>query len=196
VLRGEGVAGEAAIYQRRRAAGAPYLAVKFALWLPRPTGQRREAARTLTVRSDATALWIAQPDWREDAWRLNGDAIRAKVAGHVKWRQRRAEDMKYEKRWPARVRTQMVADGQTRLRKQAQRLDSFCHEATAALAGFAARNRVAQVLYDDTDKSWCPVFPWHVLRERLTYKLGERRITFVASSEAAAETPAPLAGET
>lgn len=195
-IDGQAIAGEAAIYQRRRASGPPYLAVKLALWLPRPSGTRRDEDRVLVVRTGPTALWIAQPSWREEPWRLNADWMRARIAGHAAWRQRRAEDLKHEKRWPERVRAQMVADGETRLQKQQQRLDSFLHESTAALAGFAARNRVSRVIYDERDHSWCEGFAWYMLRQRLAYKLHERRIDLTdgASGEVAAIAPEPLAG--
>lgn len=187
--------GEAAIYQRRRASGPSYLAVKLCLWLPRKIAATN-GERTLAVRSDAESMWIAQPSWRDEPWRLHGDDIRARIVGHSRWRQRRADDLKHEKRWPEHVRAQMVADGESRLKRHAQRVDSWLHESTAALGGFAARNRVSCVVYDDTNHDWCETVPWSLLRERLKYKLHELGIEMELARVGVTEkTPELLARE-
>ena len=95
--------------------------------------------------------------------------------------------MKHEKRWPADVRRQANERQDIWVRKYRDRLDSFCHEATAMIAGFAERSNVRTVVYDDKNQSYVDRFPWQKLREQLKYKLDERHIALevVAKSDTA-----------
>jgi hypothetical protein len=72
-------------------------------------------------------------------------------------------------------------------------MDSATHEIAAQLSGYAERRKFASVEYDDTERSFCPDFPYYRLSSLIAEKLHARGIAFVASTRALAETPEPLA---
>ena len=150
--------------------------VAISAWVPRTV--TRQQAGTLHLRTATDALWYYHLDDDEE--------VRAYYAGHViRWireeqrkNQQLADDLKHEKRWPKEVRRQMVESQEPRHRKYRHRMDTFTHQAAAMIANFAARRRVAQVIYDAADRGWAPEgsFPWFELHRKLEEKLHERRI--------------------
>ena len=111
----------------------------------------------------------------------------ARVAGWTAARRTRldhmADDLKYERRCHRRVRRTVVDSLGPWLEKHRRRLDSFTHEASAMIAAYAARRRVAQVILDTRERRYFrhdgrDEFPWHALVTKLQYKLEERGIAF------------------
>ena len=191
LIDGEAIAGELALYEvpvsananraggEERAAGggrrhATRIMAKMVLWLPKE--QRTPRGGTLFVHNEADSFWVYHVDHGEPHY-LRADHVKRWVADARRLRQRMADDLKHEKRWPKDVRRRMVESQEARLRKQHHRLDSFVHESTVMLSKFAERQGVSTVVYDMTVKSFADSFPWHMVRERLAYKLDERGIT-------------------
>lgn len=174
--------GEAAVYRR-----GDRTMLKLVCHLPRkPAG---ELTGTLCVRTDPNAFWVSEQDGRQP-WIVNADHVRRWIASHTAYRQRMSEDLKFEKRWPAEVRRHMLQSLDDRCRKQNDRLTTWCHEASKMLAEFARRQKVAEVIYDDANKDYLPMFPWFKLREMVRNKLDERGIILLAASgEVVEETP-------
>lgn len=135
--------------------------------------------RTLMVRTDPNAIWVVELEGRQP-WLLNADYIRRIIAAHAVYRQRMSEDLKYEKRWPKRMRTQMLDALAKRCNKNNRRLDAFCHEASAMLIGFAKRNGVENILYDDSNKEYISLFPWSKLKNHLFYKAEKEGMKLIA----------------
>lgn len=168
--------GEMSIHRRGK-----HVLAKLIGWFPLPA-QQKANDRTLLVKTDPNALWVAEMEGTHPrVW--NQDHMRHLVERHRIWRQRMSEDLKREKRVPQKMKAHMLHALEDRCRKMNDRLDTFCHEMTKQLAEFAVRQKVDTVLYDDQEKTWLQQFPWHNLREKLTWKLQERGIRFVCKSE-------------
>lgn len=165
---------------------------KLVLWLPRREVGPREGV--LFVRTTGDALWTYHVGEEEPRF-LHADHVRRWIAEHRRRLDRASDDLKHEKRWPADVRRRQVEAREPWLARHHRRLDSFTHEATAMLAGYAARRGVARVVYDDRERTYVVSFPWAQLRERLAIKLDERSISLevVASADTVSERPEPLA---
>jgi hypothetical protein len=140
-----------------------------------PRREAKPADKTMLVRTDPSALWVAEVQGTHTrVW--NQDHVRALVERHRVWLQRVSEDTKREKRVPQQMRRHIDHARDDRCRKQNDRLTTFCHEMTAQLAHFAARQGACYVIYDDRAKGWLPNFPWHDLKTKLAYKLNDRGI--------------------
>lgn len=182
IARGEAVPGEAALYQR----GAS-LMVKLVAWLPRPEAQ--QASGVLRVRTDAQHLLVAVNAKDERLWFYNGDHLRRWAAEHRTALERWSDDAKYENRPVPNFADRRAAAA----RKFRDRMDSSTHEIAAQLAGYAQRRRFASVEYSDTERSYCPDFPYFRLASLIAEKLNARGITYIASSTIVPETQEPLA---
>ena len=112
--------------------------------------------------------------------------MRDKIQRHAWLNQRSADDLKYEKRWPAAIRAKLLADNQARCQRQHDRLKTFSDTRAKMLAQFAARCNVAAVRWDDTDQSYFDSFPWFEFRERLKLNLEVLGIELVCESAGAA----------
>ncbi len=202
LVAGEAIQGELALYRQRasdgdhrpgledREAGGgqriPYrLLAKMSLWLPR-TGAIRDRKGTLAVRTAANAFLIAESGTR-DPWVLNADHVVRWVTRHRRALDRMAQDTKYEKRWPKRVRLQMAEHRQATAQRHHQRIHSFCHHAAAMVVGQADRLAAAELHYDDTIKAYFAEFPWFRFRQMVAEKADERGIRFVAVGKDASE---------
>lgn len=178
VAAGEYAKGELAIFQkpasnsRHRPGGVGHsptaVMAKMIVWLPRK--QARGQRGTLHVRTSGESLLVYHVDQGEIKY-YHADQVRRWVAEHRKKLDRLSDDTKYEKRWPARVRRGIAERREKWCRKQNNRLDSFCHQTSAMIAGFAERVKVEKIEYDDTDKSFCESFPWGRLRDMIVQKL-------------------------
>lgn len=165
LIAGESLAGEMSLYRR----GSDVLA-KLVLWMPRERDRIPKGGGTLYVRTGGDALWTYHVDQGEPR-HLFADHVRRWIASYERRMGRLAEDTKAEKR-PTKRRGRGIAETRDAWgRKQRARLDSHTHEASAMLAGYAARQRVSTVVYDDTDHGYLPRYPWAALRIKLAYKL-------------------------
>ncbi len=153
---------------------------KIVAWLPRQE-QSNEKKGVLIVRTANDCFWRAVVEGRDDTWVLNADHVHRWQHAHQRKRSRLTHDI-------ASTHNQR-AIGEHRLKvaeKHRRRMQSFCHEATAQLAKYAERQRVAHVSYDDSEKSYFSEFPWHLVRTLLQDKLDERGIELVDAASAPA----------
>lgn len=170
---------ELTIYKQRE-----HTMVKMACHVPKPEAK---SGQTLLVRTDTDAFLVAELEGRQ-AWILNADHIRRWIASHKAYLQRISEDTKREKRWPAKMKRNIQKVREARCEKQNNRLDSWCHEVSAMILGFAQRNGCGTIIYDDVLQTYFPSFPWFSLRGKLEYKCNAVGIKLVhrgAEDEAA-----------
>lgn len=164
---------------------------KLSAWMPRRQSSAGDG--TLQVILGGEAFASAFPDGRPP-WVVNADHVHAWIMAHDRRRHRLAQDLKYEKRWPKRMRDGMAAKLDAICRKQHNRLDTWMHESTKSLAAFAVRQRVASVTIVRREP-WSVGFPWFLWVERLRQKLDDRGLSLeVASGVVVEEKPSPLAG--
>jgi len=164
--------------------------VKIVGWFP---AEQAGPAGTLRVNTTADALLVAVTPEGDRIWTYNADHAKRMVAAHARHMQqlhRLADDTKAERRKPryeGLPYREMVA---ARSRKDNDRMTTLCHEVSAGLAAFAARQRVSQVLYNDTVRSFVYSFPWAKLRTMLQQKLRAKGIELIVSAPAAADKAA------
>jgi hypothetical protein len=130
--------------------------------------------RTLQLKRDAEGLLIWVLD--ERVMKLNADQAVQWIAADANERQRMSEDMKREKRWPRRVRRNMVRRMEVRSSKRGNRMKTFCQQSAAMLAGFCARNGVAKVEYDASGGR--EQFPWFQLEGAIENRLTMDGVAF------------------
>lgn len=146
----------------------------------------RPGNRTMTLVTTPDSFWVAELDGRR-AWIANQDhALRlvarlGQHAQHLTRLQRMSEDGKFEDRTGGRTHKQLSRLEALCL-KDRRRLDSLTHELAARVTTFATRQRVGEVIYDDTNTEFCPRFPWHALRGKLRDKLTLAGIALVEPS--------------
>lgn len=173
---------EIAVY--RQGFREKHMMVKLVGWFPRK--DKGERARTMLVRTDSNAFWVAELEGRP-AWIEPALHVKRWVEGHLCYLRQIGQATKYEKRWTEPERRKINVSRARRCEKHNDRIDSWNHQATAMLANFARRNGVAEVLYDDSIKSYLEKYPWHDLRAKLAYKLDAAGITLTAAPEVGAD---------
>lgn len=195
IVSGAAVPAEVALYRKRASSGdhrpcvedrepaggqrALYrIMVKLVAWLPRPMCPRPRTG-VLDVRTESDAFLVAFAPDREP-WKLNADHVRRWIMRHRRLLDRVAEDTKHEKRWPKRIRRQLDDYRTIAVERHNRRMQTFCHQAAAMVAGYAERLGVAEVQFNATDKGYFSSFPWYVFQEMLQTKLNERSIQFSA----------------
>lgn len=185
ILCAEAEAGEAALYEKGNS-----LMLKIAAWFPR--GEQKDTRGAAKARTAADAFLIATGN--ERVWRLNGDHVLRWIVGAQKQQQRLREDMKAERRFPKPMRAGIMEKMYRLSHLRKNRLDSWMHEASAQLVNWTARQRLRELIWDDTYPSMMPSFPWHTFAQRLEDKCEAAGITFSRSSEGALlESPETLA---
>ncbi|MGH9160179.1 MAG: hypothetical protein ACRD2X_09365, partial [Vicinamibacteraceae bacterium] len=178
-------AGEATLYEipshrgdhRSDGTRERRLMVKLVVWLPAP--EAAGARETLIVRTAPDAFLTAHLVGQGHVWRLNADHIRRWIAETARRQQRldvdRAHDCQHRG-----SRCSTLVDEERRLSAQLRRrLHAWTHQATAQLVGWAQRQRVATIAWDDTDRGFLPSYPWHQLVTTLADKAGAVGITVV-----------------
>ena len=189
VIQGEVLGAEASLYLKKRLGDdglrhAEYM-IRFVVWLPRSCGPV-VGDRTLFVYTRNDRFLEADADWLDEPWVVNADHFKNKILGHhIAAMHRSNEDLKYEKRWPKKIRDRMVADRQARVRKNQNRLDTFVHETTTSLTNFAKRTKVKVVILDLSRKDFMPRFPYFQWKAKLAYKLDEHGILLKETKGAA-----------
>jgi hypothetical protein len=144
---------------------------RITLTMPRAAAKE---GRTLQLKRDAEGLLIWVLDDR--VMKLNADQAFQWIAADAEARQRMSEDMKREKRWPRRVRRNMVRRMEVRSSKRGNRMKTFCQQSAAMLAGFCARNGVAKVEYDASGGR--EQFPWFQLEGAIENRLTMDGVAF------------------
>ena len=138
-----------------------------------PKRQRVEAHGTLFVRTGKDCVLIARRSTSTREWRYNRDDVRRAMAKHGRQTHRLKEDMKAE----VRGRRNYVANKLDAVcAKHHDYLDTFRKQTAAALAGFALRSRVDEVVYDDSDHGYLGRFDYSGLSGGIKNKLNHESI--------------------
>jgi hypothetical protein len=120
----------------------------------------------------------------EWVWRLNGDHVQRWIVDAQQQQQRLREDMNAERRFPKPMRAGIM-EKMYRFDLRKNRLDSWMHEASVQLVNWTQRQRLRELIWDDTYPSMMPSFPWHTFAQRLEDKCEAAGITLSRSSEGA-----------
>lgn len=206
LVSGEACQGELSIYRQRvggsenrggvsgRDSGGQKaqfrVMLKMVAWFPRQAVYGLKGV--MAARSDVDALVCAVDEKGERLWWLNADHVRRWQAEHKRRLHRWAEDAKHENRPVANfqsLRERVV-------KKQKDRLASFCREAAAQLVGFAKRRKYAGIRWDDSERSFCPEFVWFQLKDRIAMKCNAEGLTFEDASAKVPESSGVALAET
>lgn len=144
---------------------------KMMAWLPRKAAG--PAQGVLYVRTSSPEFLVYHVGERGEPKYLHAEHVRRWEAQHRRHLRGIADDTKHEKRVPKQMKIDMLARQDAWVRKYRDRIDTFIHQTTAMLAGFARRQGVATVDLDVTNKAFCERFPWYKFKETLKYKLEE-----------------------
>jgi hypothetical protein len=150
---------------------------KLCMWLPKVVSEKERSGK-MVLKTDNDCLLYGVIEGRDQPWIINADQVKGWIAEHQRRRQRMSEDLKYEKRWPKEKREAMVEAQDKFCRKQRNRLDTFCRQVAASVAGFAARQHLATVVYDDSCSSYLSSFPWFDLKTKIEQKLTAINVEF------------------
>jgi len=164
--------------------------VSIAAYLPkRPASTGTETMRVCTNRDALLTAFIG-----DRVWTYHADQIRSAYSTERRRRHRLAADLTQEMRSPARLRRRRLAPLSRHSATSRQRLATWIHQATAAVVGYALRQRIGAVIYEDEDRGFVPSFPWFDLETALRTKFAEAGLSYMHRSGSAligAENPAP-----
>lgn len=197
VIAGELKAGAATLYQitshesdhRSEVTRRSRLVVRLPVEMP-IRQHNAERKGVLVVATESDCLISTRLD--ERFWREHHDHVRRGIKAHLRQLQHLSDDLKEERRRPKRNREGIVERMGTLAHRHAQRMRSWLHEAAAHLVGYAVRNRVAEIYYDDADRTFCGLFPWHELRQRIAEKCEMEGIKLVLAHK---DSPSSVSGE-
>lgn len=179
LLAGKAKKAELALYERRGMSGRVIFA-KMMMWLPNTT-ERIKRETVMTVRTDEQRLLVATLEGREIPLNFNEDDLRRKIVGHALSLQRLSEDRKRNRRYGQDARA-YGRDVKARCDRQNQRLKDAVHQISATLCKHAVSENVQSIVWDVTDRGYCR-FPWHALKEALSYKVAEHGIALCDINE-------------
>jgi hypothetical protein len=117
-----------------------------------------------------------------ESWVLHAPWVRRWVAEHRRFLAAFADDLKYEKRWPAGKRKRLNRYRERRCEKHARRMKSFLQQTAAQAVGWAVRRRAGRVVLDTADRSFAESFPWSGLVAALQAKCDEFGVVLVADA--------------
>lgn len=164
---------------------------KICAWLPREAPQPR--ANTLRVTTGLDHFFTARLEGRDD-WIYHAEHVRRRGLAYQSRLQSYADDQKYERRRTTKQRQPINDSRQVSSDKMGDRIGSFADEAVRHLLNFADRQKCAKIIYDDTHKSYLPIFGWAHFREDLKVKAEAIGIMVEFASGAVVEdAPAALA---
>lgn len=155
------------------------IGVRFALWVRRTAD--KTASETLYLRTDPNSFWVYHVSDGEPKF-YNADHLKRWTSEHRNKLDRFSDDVKYEKRWPTKLRRRFVSSQDPSNDKFHHRMNSFVHEATAMITNFAVRNRCCRVIYDDSVRTFVDSFRWDLTRTQLASKLEKVGITLECAS--------------
>jgi hypothetical protein len=196
IVSGEAIQGEFSLYREEASSGDHRpgmedrepgggrrthfrILAKMVIWLPRTVVQHRTG--TIEIRTGPDAFLTAMGC--SDPWVFNADHVRRWAAQYRHMMDRLDQDIRTGKHLPKRVQQQMADHREAVVARYHRRMNSFCHQVAAALAGYADHQKVGEVRYVDDDQSYVPTFPWFELRTLLANKLEERGIKFLATGQ-------------
>lgn len=151
---------------------------KLVMWLPKPEVPQT-ASGTLFVRTSADSLLLALDSKDERLWIENCDQVRRWCAEHRRRLNRWSDDTKAEQR----PRPSFASRREAAVVKHRRRLDSVTHEVVSHVINFARRRNFAAISYDDSERSFVPEFPWHLLKQKLMTKCDEFGLEFVYATK-------------
>ena len=150
---------------------------KMAVWLPRdPAADLPHGV--LFVRTDSESLLIALDAKKNRLWIKHADRVRDWQYQHRRWLKRIADDSKFERRFPRRRRMRTLLEYRLRGEKYRSRLDTFIHQVTAEVIGYASRRKFASIRYDDSDNRYLATFPWQQMRSAIATKAASAGLAF------------------
>jgi hypothetical protein len=197
IVEGDAVQGELSLYRQKASTGdhrpgftdrkssgsarVPFRAMaKLIAWLPREVAPAPALRGTLTARACGDSFLVVEGAGLSQPWVLNADHVRRWFAEQRRRRLRLQTDQKAGIDPQNRVQ---LSDRQLSfVEKHKRRIDTWCHQASAMLAQLAERLRVADIHFDDSDRSYIADFPWSRFERYLKAKLDERKIQFVSTS--------------
>ena len=142
---------------------------KLAGWLPRME-RSVQSERGMTISTSPDHFVVAQADHAGQPFIINADHVRrlrSWILAHADYLQRMSEDTKYEKRNPPSQQLHMNESRSMRCVKNANRVKTAMQQIVASLIGYAVRQHVTSISYDDSDRSCMPSFPWFIFRKML-----------------------------
>lgn len=178
ILRGYAVPGEAALYEK-----GSTLMCKLVAWLPRRAQDGNYGDNVLFVRSTPDALLAALNVKEEKLWQYHASHIHNWIAEHRRRLQEWADDSKAE----ARPHPALNARRAAAATKYHHRMNTCADQAASYLVRYAVRRKYGVLRYDDSDKSWCPLFVWFKLEDRIKTLCDEFNVRFEKVEPAAAE---------
>ncbi len=173
-------------------------ALRFEMSYYSPRLTREPGDGVLSVATGPNGLLTAVLN-SEQVWIYHADHAKRLVSkhfAHLKRLQSLSDDRKAERRKPHRDKRSYESMVDTVCETDRNRMTSLCHEASASLVEFARRRRVATIVYNDKDKSFCGSFPWAKLSTMIEQKGHAARINVEmvsASGEAPKKKRASLA---
>lgn len=149
--------------------------VKLVGWFPR---KERSASGTLVVKSDPQSFLVAYDSKASKIRTWNSDHIKRWMAEHTSKLNRWSDDQKAEQRRPRRKNASFQSRRDAAVVKHRSRIDTFCKETAAQIAGVAERMNFADVKLDVSDRSYFGEgrFEWRHFKDALTSKLNAETI--------------------
>lgn len=204
IVSGDALAGGLEIYRQGAHASdhrpgaeksGAHIMVKLVAWLPRQERRAKEKERTMLLRTDKESFLVGEIDGRAEPWVLNADQVRRWIAAHRVRLDRLGADTKFEKRWPAESRRGIAEVREAMAVKQRHRLHSWCHMAAAMAVGFARRQGVTRISFDDGEKGFATSFPWHELKKLVEEKCQKEGLEFASATVVSEESSGARDGE-
>lgn len=164
---------EAAIYQR-----GDVIFAKLVGWFPRQQASNTE--KEIVIATSEESLLVGARNENE-LWRYNADHAKRWVSEHSRRLLRLHEDSKIERRTgeigdPEQHRQRLVF-------KHRNRMDSLCHQASAAAVKHASRMRATKLILDLRSKSYIESFPWFKLSALIEQKAHAAGMTVEKTTE-------------
>lgn len=163
--------------------------LKLVMWLPKPPLSNN--TKELVLRRDADALLVAELSGAP-AWRINADHVRRWMERWTRRSHRLATDRKYERRIGLDGDNLSATDAGAA--KYSNRMNSFCHETSAAIVGYAARHNVGKIIYEAGKQTMLPEFQWFKLTTLMQQKAAAIHIEF-CERKGDEENPQPARGK-
>lgn len=159
-----------------------------------PRSKQKNASGELLVKTQSDSLVEALDKKGERIWWYHGDHARrivSKHEAHLSRLHRLADDRKYEKRKPKRQGQGFREMLGNVSRRDVRRMQQIADEVAASIVNFASRRKYAEVVYDDSDRSFAKNFRWSMLKEKLKSKCRMSGIEFSERSGAEKSTATP-----
>ncbi len=166
------------------------LMVRLVVWLPRP--EPTAAHGTLEVRTSNSVFVVAQIAGEELQWSLHAAHVRRWVAEAQRRQRGLRADAVHDCRLPIAERVDLASPRRRVSEKLRRRLHAWTHQATAQLIARAQRCHVAEIAWDDGERGYLELFPWHHFAATLAEKAAANGIRFSARGAGSKEVGADL----